>query len=164
MSKMSELSIELQENPVRSAPAEAYKPALGPLPVDTWPDYWRLCLAAVDAAGDLASKDKMLMNFRDKSKAFNVKPVIDKYYNGDVNQLKLARDEATKNFFKAIDSINWFARQNNLNQVSAMKLMGILEDEKNRGKFRRHIKRHLEDNHPPFELDELPNRDFRQPR
>ncbi|MBR3232826.1 hypothetical protein IKF74_00845 [Candidatus Saccharibacteria bacterium] len=164
MSKMSELSIELQENPVRSAPTETYKSALGPSPVDTWPNYWRLCLAAIDAAGDLASKDKLLMNFRDKAKAFNVRPVIEKYYGGDVTNLKVARNEAAKDFFKAIDNINWFARRNNLDQVSAMKLMGILEDEKNRGKFRHHIRRHLEDNHPPFELDELPDRDFRKSR
>lgn len=164
MSKMSEHSIELQENPVHSAPTKAYKPALEPLPTDTWPDYWRLCLAVIDAAGDLAGKDKLLMNFRDRTKAFNVKPVIEKYYGGNVTNLKAARDEATKAFFKAVDEVNWYARNHDLDQVSAMTLMGLLENEKNREKFRRHIKRHIESSHPPFELDDLPRRDFRKSR
>lgn len=167
MSKMSELSIELQENPNRTISSvlvnddnlETKNPTH---PSESWKTYWQLCLAVVDAAGDLAGKDKMLMNFRDKSKAFNVKPVIDKYYNGDIKQLKLAREEAIKNFFKSVDEVNWYARNHDLDQVSAMTLMGLLENEKNREKFRRHIKRHIESGHPPFELDDLPRRDFRK--
>lgn len=177
MSKMSELSIEKQETGRRIADLlGGDKPRSAVLriktdthnsvkhPSESYSDYWTLCRAIVDAAGDLASKDKMLMNFRDKSKAFNVKPVIDKYYNGDVNQLKLAREEAVKTFFKAVDEINWYSRKHDLAQVSAMKLMGLLEDEKTRAKFRRHLKRHEEENHSPFELDELPIRDFRKTR
>jgi hypothetical protein len=40
--------------------------------------------------------------------------------------------------------------------------MGLLENEKTREKFRRHSRRHIEGGHPPFELDELPRRDFRK--
>ncbi len=176
MSKMSNLSIELQESPEKRTVADLLggdKKRAAILrvsqsdyeyPANTWKNYWQLCLAVVDAAGDLAGKDKMLMNFRDKSKAFNVKHVIDKYYDGDVNQLKFAREESVKNFFKSVDEVNWYARNHDLDQVSAMTLMGLLENEKNREKFRRHIKHHIESGHPPFELDDLPRRDFRKTR
>ena len=125
MSKMSELLIEAQETgKLASLTSEQVtaKHAEPTHPSKSYGDYWTLCRAVVDAAGDLASKDKMLMNFRDKSKAFNVKPVIDKYYNGDVSQLKLAREEAVKTFFKAVDEVNWYSRKHDLAQVSAMKL------------------------------------------
>lgn len=178
MSKMSELSIDLQENPEKRTVADllggnkkrsavlsvskSARESTNEHPANTWKTYWTLCLAVVDTAGDLAGKDKMLMNFRDKSKAYNVKPVIDKYYDGNVNKVKLAREEAIKNFFKSVDEVNWYARNHDLDQVSAMTLMGLLENEKNREKFRRHIKRHIESGHPPFELDDLPRRDFRK--
>ena len=165
MSIMSDLSIERAENPeaydhlpILSNPSRT---ASTPHPSSTYAEYWRLCLEVVYAAGEIAKKDKLLMNFRDKSKAFNVKHVIEKYYGGDVENLKKAREETVVAFLKAVDDVNWYARNHELSQVSAMKLMGLLEDANTRKKFRDHINTHIKSSHPPFELDELPAREFR---
>ena len=131
-------------------------------PQNTWEHYWRLCLSVVDAAGTLASRDKLLMTYRDKSKSASVEDVIKKYYDGDPEKVKSARIDAATSFWRAIDQVNHFACEHDLNQVSAMTLLGLLEDEKARRKFRHHIRHHIKTRHPPFELDELPVRDFRK--
>ena len=130
-------------------------------PSDTWKEYWQLCRNIVDAAGELAAKDKLLMNFRDPTNQHKVQHVIQKSFKGDVKFLKEARADRITNFFQCVDKVNWYAREHDLSQVSAMKLMGILEDREMRKRFRHHIQKHIDGDHPPFEMDEVPNRDFR---
>lgn len=130
-------------------------------PSSTWAEYWNLCSAVVDAASKVAAKDKLLMNFRDPKNSHKVKPIINKHFHGDVKNLKDARADCIRAFFAAVDEVNWYARKHDLAQASAMKLMGQLESANDRKRFRYFIKKHLEENHPPFELDELVDRDFR---
>ena len=126
--------------------------------------YWQLCLKVINAAGELAAKDKLLMNFRDPNNSHKVKHVIEQSYNGNVNGLRESRVDWIWEFFRAVDEVNWFSRKHGLAQVSAMKLMGMLEDANTRKKFRNFIRKHMETDHPAFELDELPARDFRTSR
>ena len=129
-------------------------------PSDTWEEYWNLCSAVVNAASEVAAKDKLLMNFRDPENSHKVKPIINKHFHGDVKNLKDARADCIRAFFAAVDEVNWYARKHDLAQASAMKLMGQLESANDRKRFRYHIKKHLQGNHQPFELDELVARDF----
>ena len=122
--------------------------------------YWQLCLKVVDAAGNLAAKDKLLMNFRDPSNAHKVKHVIERSFAGEVANLRDARADWIWEFFRTVDEVNWFARKHSLAQVSAMLLMGLLENADMRRAFRKHIRKHIDTDHPTFELDMLPGKDF----
>ena len=133
-------------------------------PSDTYGEYWRLCFNVVTAAGEFAEKEKLLMNLRDESKKGSVLHVLEKYYENSPEKVKERRNEASKRFFAAVDQVNWYAVKHDLCQSSAMVLLGMLEDKRIRAKFKEHINEHIRTNHPPFELDELPKRDFRRPR
>jgi len=161
MSKMSEHLIEEQETG-RSLPLVPSTPERHDEPEKPSDNtiYWQLCLKVVEAAGELAAKDKLLMNFRDPSNSHKVKHVIDKSFAGEVANLRDARADWIWEFFRSVDEVNWFARKHSLAQVSAMSLMGLLESADVRKAFRKHIRAHVESDHPAFELDLLPGKDF----
>ncbi|MBR3180321.1 hypothetical protein IKF57_02205 [Candidatus Saccharibacteria bacterium] len=125
-------------------------------------DYWEACLALTYVAGHLAHHDKALMTYRDKSKRFNVKHIIEKTGEiaVDVRNAKNDRIRSMKDFWQIADTINWYAEKRGMSQVSFMKFIGLLEDNNVREIFRKHITKHVETEHPPFELDELPDHDF----
>ena len=164
MSKLSEHLIAEQEEHRHLPLIPSIPENHGEKPASNNFIYWQLCLKVVDAAGELAAKDKLLMNFRDPENAGKVKHVIIDSFHGDVNNLRDARADWIWEFFRSVDEVNWFARKHSLAQVSAMKLMGMLEDANSRKKFRHFIRKHMATEHPAFELDELPNRCFRQSR
>lgn len=126
-------------------------------------EYWETCFALVYTAGVLASHDKLLMTYRDKSNRHNVIKVVNdkETFKYGVRSIKNARSDDIQDFWKLLDSINWYAREHGLAQVSSMKLLGMLDDAKVREKYRNHILSHIETEHPPFEIDELP-REFRK--
>ena len=169
MSNMSEIAIQAQEE------ARDHSAVLEIVPrgeikytrctLTDNENYWLLCLIVVDAAGTLAGRDKLIMNYRNPRKRHNVADIVHnkKYYKKGIRSVKSARTEDIMNFWNAVDDVNWVAREK-LDPVGAMTLMGMLEDAKERDKFRRHIRKHIETDHPTFELDEVPNRDFRKTR
>lgn len=132
--------------------------------INTPKEYWETCFALVFTAGVLASHDKLLMTYRDKSNRHNVIKVINdkNTFKYGVRSVKYARSDDINDFWKLLDSINWYAREHGLAQVSSMKMLGILDDAKVREKYRDHILDHIETEHPPFEIDELPDREFRK--
>ncbi|MBQ1528388.1 hypothetical protein IIZ77_01915 [Candidatus Saccharibacteria bacterium] len=133
-----------------------------PHPSETYAVYWRLCLAVVNAAGEVAGKDKMLINFRDPQKRHSVKDVVQKSFNGEKSAIADKRNQNIRIFFTRVDDLNEYAVEHGSDQVCGMELMGMLVDASIRDKFKHHIKKHLESNHPPFALDELPGKDFRK--
>ena len=159
MAEVSEIADKIDREIASSQPqSEAHQPDTHPS--STWRNYWDLCMAVVYAAGEVAAKDKLLMSFRDPETSHKVQHVIKRHFKGKVECLKDARADRIADFFRAVDMVNWYARQHDLSQVSAMKLMGMLEDKNARKRFRHHIQKHIDGDHPPFEMDEIPDRDF----
>lgn len=181
MSKMSELLIESQETGKTVRGLLSDKKKTGKLyrtpepaqesakastevahPNKSWGEYWRTCLNLVICAGRLSSLEKLEMNWRDESKRHNILKVVNDYYNGKPQCIFYARRDCIGDFWSLIDKINSLGYKLGIAQVSGMKLLGVLEDPRIRAKFRHHISKHLSEEHPPFELDELPSRDFRK--
>ena len=182
MSKFSELDIERQEtgkrikdllpdgkktgvilripNEVYTYGAKKTKPKQHPS--ETYAIYWQLCFDVIVAAGELAGKDKLIMNFRDPQKRHSVKDVVNQSFDGEKGNIADKRNDNARIFFTNVDNLNEYAVEHGFDQVCGMKLMGMLVDANVRDKFKHHIKKHLESNHPPFALDELPGKDFRK--
>ena len=174
MSHFSELDIECQETGKRicdllpdgkksavivrtTKPKEQH-------PSETYAIYWQLCLDVVNAAGELAGKDKLIMNFRDPQKRHSVKDVVNRSFGGEKGNIANKRNDNARIFFTRVDNLNEYAVEHEFDQVCGMKLMGMLVDANVRDKFKHHIKKHLESSHPPFALDDLPGKDFRKTR
>ncbi len=167
MSKLSDLIIEEQETGKRASLTSEQvtaKPTEPTHPSENWSTYWKLCLDVVSAAGDVAGKDKLAINFRDPQKRHSVKGVVDKSFNGELSSIIDKRADYIRIFFMRVDTLNDFALKLHLDQIPGMTLMGMLVDGDVREKFTYHIKRHIESGHPPYELDELPARKFRKSR
>lgn len=174
MSHFSELDIECQETGKRirdllpdgkksavivrvTKPKEQY-------PSETYAIYWQLCLDVVNAAGEVAGKDKMVITFRDPAKRHNIKDVVNAKFGGELSCIVDKRNDNIRRFFMLVDNLNGLALKLSIDQIPGMTLMGLLVDADVRDKFKYHIKKHLKTEHPPFPLDELPVRDFRKTR
>lgn len=165
MSKISDISVSIKEGTLTEAEA---KQLIGAKEIqetkyrsDKNADYWRKCRGIVVLVGKIIAKEKFLMNLRDPEKCHAVKEVFEKNFGGDITRVKQSRRTLIEEFLWEVDQLNWFASRNGLSQVSAIRLLALLEDEKQRRKFRSHIDKHIESEHPMFELDEIPSRDFR---
>ncbi len=133
--------------------------------IDCFRTYWETCWAMTYIAGDLASHDKLIITYRDKSKRHNVVKVIknkEVFPNG-IFSVKDARFVDLAKFWKLVDDINYYAVKRGMDQVHPATLLGILYDPKVRERFRNAVRKHAETDHPPFEADEVPARDFRKP-
>ena len=129
-------------------------------------DYWEACWALTYIIGDIASSDKLVSNYRNKSTHHSVKAVVEdkKSFPEGVKSVKTERVRAFGKLCKLIDDINWYSCQRGMTQIAIIPLLSIYEDAQVRDKARKYILRHRETGHPPFELDELPDRDFPSPR
>ncbi|MBR3319450.1 hypothetical protein IKG06_03015 [Candidatus Saccharibacteria bacterium] len=129
-------------------------------------DYWEACWALTYIIGDIATNDKLVSNYRNPTTRHSVKAVVEdkKFFPEGPKSVKIARVHAFARLCKLIDDINWYSCKRGLEQLTIIPLLSIYENLKVREKARKYILRHQETGHPPFELDELPNRDFPAPR
>ena len=165
MSKFSEMDIERQETGRRIKdlfPDEKKTKPQEQRPSELWKPYWQLCLDVVNAAGEVAGKDKMVITFRDPAKRHNVKDVVNEKFGGEIGCIIDKRNDNIRHFFTLVDNLNGLALKLDLDQVPGMTLMGLLVNADARDKFKYHIKKHIQTSHPPFPMDEIPAHDFRK--
>ena len=161
MSKLSDLSIECQETGRRicdllpDGKKSAVIVRVPQHPSEAYAIYWRLCLAVVNAAGEVAGKDKLLMNYRDPQKRHSVKDVVDRSFGGEKSAIADKRNENIRVFFAQVDALNEHAVKHGFDQVCGMQLLGMLTDSNTRDRFRYRIKKNAEKGTTPIPLDEL---------
>ena len=163
MSHIKDILIDLQENPeLRHKRLYQFDEVEGVSVATNNSEYWHWCLEVVLAAGKLASRTKLVLNYTDPTTRIRVADVVKRYYDSNLGNLKDAREAAWDEYAKTIDMVNRLARKNGLRQVNQMKLVDMLDSEGERRKFRTHIRKHIENEDTPFSMDEIPSRDFRQ--
>ncbi|MBR2725219.1 hypothetical protein IKE97_01055 [Candidatus Saccharibacteria bacterium] len=107
--------------------------------------YWTAVLAIVDAAGKYAAAIKLRANYLDPSTEHMVKDVVDRYYNGRLQNINDEIDLRQKSFDAKVEKFNILCSQAGMTSVTKpARLLNLLLDEKRRvsyrGKARRRMK------------------------
>ena len=176
MSRITDLLIEEQETgrrtalmftstatePVAETAVETAKETVVNLvaaqkPVNPNVSYWRLCYAVVLAAGKVAEREKLILNYTDENTRHKVAPIVENtdYYSDGIESVREARLAAMAEFFRAFDRLNEFAYDHNRDRVAPMELLSRLYHKKARDSYKRRIKNYEEEAHPPIALDEI---------
>ena len=165
MSNITDFIIRSREagyNPTlapEDAPAEpsARELVAAKLATNTNARYWQLCKEVINAAGEVAEKDKLVMNFRGTNTRHVVEPVVNnrKNYPNGIESVIGARDRAMSNFFKAVDALNDYSVRHDRDQVLPMRLLSRFSDKEDRDKYKKRIDSLMASSAQPFALDEL---------
>ena len=124
--------------------------------------YWGECLELKKVVMRYVSVKKLARNVMDPAKRHNVKHVVDKYYGGRDSQVFSAVEDVRTLVERRARLFNRMCLENDVDQIDVDTLIYYLSISGNSEKFDRHIKKHRDDGHPPFPLDELPAHDFRK--
>lgn len=126
-------------------------------PVSFIVSYWQLCHTVILAAGKVADKEKLILNYTNENTRHIVAPIVEnkRYYPKGIESVRKARLSAMTRYYQAIDRLNEFAYEHNRDQVIPMKLLSLLADEDTRDKYKQRIKLYKEQEHPPIALDEI---------
>ncbi len=109
--------------------------------------YWAAVLEVIDAAGNYAAALKLYANLADNTTAWQVKPVLDKYYEGKMSNLKDAILYRKDLFNAKVNKLNILCMQNDIRAIkSPDRLLKLLLDPKRRRSYRDKAIRRLNKN------------------
>ena len=157
----TEAIVEPTAKPVAETAAEAAKETVtlvaAQKPVDPNVSYWRLCYTVVLAAGKVAEREKLILNYQDENTRHKVAPIVENrhYYSDGIESVCKARLAAMEEYFQAVDRLNKFSYEHGRDRFAPMKLLSSLYEKKARDSYKRHIKSYEEEAHPPIALDEI---------
>lgn len=133
-----------------------------PPKVSTSKIYWQRCLNLKRAVMTYVSRDKLAGNADSEYGRVKIQHVLDRYYGGDEKlgkSLQAARAEVDRR----LEAYDETCRELGLRECNLNNLIKYLKMPNYSTRFDYFIRKHLEREDPPFEIEDLPQRDLHRP-